>query len=160
VINTIQHLRPCTQAKCREKQPKNGAAKPFQGRTVEGYQRFDVIYNMVKADRAMDTRSSFEEELKRMVMEEYSKKRQAKKDDEDDGDEVVYLVHDFDNVVQGGINVELVIQSQQTQGNPNLGKSSCSNNENKSNTDEEEEEEEKEDNKNLDERDSDDADSN
>jgi hypothetical protein len=67
---------------------KNGAAKPFQGWTAEGYKRFDVIYNMVKADRAKDTRSAFEEELKLMVMEEYSKKRQAKKDDEEDGDEV------------------------------------------------------------------------
>jgi hypothetical protein len=63
---------------------KNGAAKPFQGWTAEGYQRFDVIYNMVKADQAKDTRSGFKEELKRMVMEEYSKKRQAKKVDEED----------------------------------------------------------------------------
>jgi hypothetical protein len=45
---------------------KDGAAKPFQGWTVEGYQRFDNIYNMVKADQAKDTRSGFEEELKRM----------------------------------------------------------------------------------------------
>jgi hypothetical protein len=114
---------------------KNGAAKPFQGWTAEGYHRFDVIYNMVKADRAKDTRSGFEEELKRMVMEEYSKKRQAKKDDEEDGDEVVYLAHDFDDVVQGEIDVELVIQSTQTQGNPNLGKISYYNNENNSNDD-------------------------
>jgi hypothetical protein len=55
---------------------KKGAAKPFQGWTAEGHKRFDVIYNMVKADRVKDTRSAFEEELKRMVMEEYSKKRQ------------------------------------------------------------------------------------
>jgi hypothetical protein len=115
---------------------------------------------MVKADRAKDTRSGFKEELKWMVMEEYSKKRQAKKDDEEDGDEVVYLAHDFDNVVLGGINVELVIQSKQTQGNPNLGNSSYNNNENNSNNDEEEEEEEEEeDDENLDERDSDDSDS-
>jgi hypothetical protein len=57
---------------------------------------------MVKADWAKDIRSGFEEELKRMVMEEYSKKRQAKKDDNKDGEEVVYLAHDFDDVVQGG----------------------------------------------------------
>jgi hypothetical protein len=127
---------------------KNGAAKPFQGWTAEGYQRFDVIYIMVKADRAKDTRSGFKEELKRMVM-----------DDEEDGDEVVYPAHDFDNVVQGGINVELVIQSKQTQGNPNLGNISYNDNENNSN--DEEEEEEEEDIKNLDERDSeDDSDSN
>jgi hypothetical protein len=61
---------------------KNGVAKPFQGWTAEGYQRLEVIYNMVKADWAKDTRSGFKEELKRMVMEEYSKKRPAKKDDE------------------------------------------------------------------------------
>jgi hypothetical protein len=124
---------------------KNGAAKPFQGWTAEGYQRFDVIYNLVKADRAKDTRSGFEEELKQMVMEEYSKKRQAKKDDDEDGDEVVYPAHDFNNVVQGGIYVDLVIQSKQTQGNPNLGKSSYN---------------EEDDNENSDERDSDDSDSN
>jgi hypothetical protein len=128
---------------------KNGAATPFQGWTAEGYQRFDVIYNMVKDDRAKDTRSGFKEELKRMVMEEYSKKRQAKKD----GDEVVYPAHDFDNVVQGGINVELVIQSKQTQGNPNLGNISYNDNENDCNNEEEEEEEEDDDDKNLDERD-------
>jgi hypothetical protein len=58
---------------------KNGAAKPFQGWIAEGYKRFDVIYNMVKADRAKDTRSAFEEELKRMVMEEYSKKGKPKR---------------------------------------------------------------------------------
>jgi hypothetical protein len=134
---------------------KNGAAKPFQGWTAEGYKRFDVIYSMVKADRAKDTRSGFEEELKQMVMEEYSKKRQAKKDDEEDGDEVVHPAHDFDDVVQGGINVELVIQSQQTQGNPNLGNISYNDNENDSNDEEEEND------KNLDERDSeDDSDSN
>jgi hypothetical protein len=89
-------------------------------------------------NRAKDTRSAFEEELKRMVMEEYSKKRQAKKDDEEDGDEVFYLAHDFDDVVQGGINVELEIQSQQTQGNPNLGNISYNDSENDSNDEEEE----------------------
>jgi hypothetical protein len=141
---------------------KNGAAKPFQGWTAEGYKRFDVIYNMVKADRAKDTRSAFEEELKRMVMEEYSKKRQAKKDDEEDGDEVVYPAHDLNDVVQGGIIVELVIQSQQTHGNPNLGNISHNDNENDSNDEEEEEEEEENDDKNLDERgdSEDDSDSN
>jgi hypothetical protein len=70
------------------------------------YQRFDVIYNMVKADRVKEARSSFKEELERMVMEEYSLKRQAKKDDEDGGEEVAYRLHDFDNVVQVGIDVE------------------------------------------------------
>jgi hypothetical protein len=97
-----------------------------------------------------------------MVMEEYSKKRQTKKDDEEDGNEVVYLAHDFDDVVQGGINVELVIQSKQTQGSPNLGNISYHDNENNSNDREEEvEEEEEEDDENLDERDSeDDSDSN
>jgi hypothetical protein len=133
---------------------KNGAAKPFQGWTAEGYKRFDVIYNMVKADRGKDTRSAFEEELKRMVMEEYSKKRQAKKDDEEDGDEVVYPAHDFDDVVQGGINVEVERESQQTQCSPNLG--NISYNDNDSNDEEEEEEEEEEDDENLDERDSED----
>jgi hypothetical protein len=114
---------------------------------------------MVKADWAKDTRSAFEEELKRMVMEEYSKKRQAKKDDEEDRDEVFYPAHDFDNVVQGGTNVELEIQSQQTHCNPNLG--NISYNDNDSNDEEEEEEEEEEDDENLDERDSeDDSDSN
>jgi hypothetical protein len=132
---------------------KMGLESPFRlGHSGEGYQRFDVIYNMVKADRAKDTRSGFKEELKRMVMEEYSKKRQAKKDDEEDGDEAVYLAHNFDDVVQGGINVELVIQSKPTQGNPNLGNISYNNNQNDSNDDEEEEEEEEEDNENLDER--------
>jgi hypothetical protein len=58
---------------------KNGAAKLFQGWTAEGYERFDVIYNMVKADWAKDTRSAFEEELKQMVMEEYSKKGKPKR---------------------------------------------------------------------------------
>jgi hypothetical protein len=43
------------------------------------------VDKMVKADQAKDTRSSFDKELKRMVMEEYSRKRQAKKDDEEDG---------------------------------------------------------------------------
>jgi hypothetical protein len=82
---------------------KNGATKPFQGWTAEGYKQFDVLYTMVRADHAQASRNSFKEELKRMMMEEFSRKRQAKADDLDDGEAVVYPSHDFDNVMKGGI---------------------------------------------------------
>jgi hypothetical protein len=57
------------------------------------------------------------------MMEEYSRKRKAKKDDEDEGEEAIYPSHDFDNVVQGGIDVQLVIPEKPNQGdNPNSSK--------------------------------------
>jgi hypothetical protein len=31
---------------------KNGAAKPFQGWTAEGYEQYDVLYTLVRADCA------------------------------------------------------------------------------------------------------------
>jgi phosphopantothenoylcysteine synthetase/decarboxylase len=61
---------------------KKGAAKPFQGWSAEGYQRFDVLYK-----------------------EENSKKRHNTVTEEDDGEEVVYASHDFDDVVQGGTKI-------------------------------------------------------
>jgi hypothetical protein len=41
---------------------KNGAARPFQGWTAEGYQKFDILYNMVRANRARETRTGFKDE--------------------------------------------------------------------------------------------------
>jgi hypothetical protein len=99
---------------------KNGKAKPFQGWTAEGYQRFDVIYNCVKADRASATRISFEEELKNLMMEEHSRKKQGKQNDVDDGEEVTYPSHDFDDVLPGGTSnlPPLVQQGQPKQAQP------------------------------------------
>jgi hypothetical protein len=58
---------------------------------------------MVRADCAKASRNSFKEELKRMMMEEFSRKRQAKADDVNDGEDVVYPSHDFNDVMKGGI---------------------------------------------------------
>lgn len=81
----------------------NGTAKPFQGWTVEGYERFDALHKLVRVDRAKKSRHEFEERLKEVLLQENSKKRKAKMDDEDDGEEVVYPAHDFDDVDRGGI---------------------------------------------------------
>jgi hypothetical protein len=81
---------------------KNGTAKPFQGWTVEGYQRFDALYNLVKTDRAKYSRCHFEESLRNILQEENARKRQIAAEEEDDGEEVVYPSHDFDDVVRGG----------------------------------------------------------
>jgi hypothetical protein len=63
----------------------------FQGWTAEGYQRFDVLYSMVRADCARETRTGFEDELRRMVAEENSRKSQTKQNEEYNGKEIQYL---------------------------------------------------------------------
>ena len=82
---------------------KVGTAKPFQGWSAEGYERFDALHKMVKADRAKTSRCRFEEMLKKMLMEENSGKRQRPVEEEDDGEDVVYPAHDFADVDRGGI---------------------------------------------------------
>jgi hypothetical protein len=83
---------------------KNGAARPFQGWTAEGYHKFDILYNMVRVDCARETRTGFEDEWsRRIVAEENSRKRQTKQNEDDNGEEIQYLSHDFDDVMRGGI---------------------------------------------------------
>lgn len=79
-----------------------GMAKPFQGWSVEGYERFNELHKLVKHDRARTTREEFEDKLQSILAEENSKRRKAKIDEEDDGEEVVYPAHDFTDVVSGG----------------------------------------------------------
>lgn len=79
-----------------------GMAKPFQGWSVQGYERFNELHKLVKHDRARTTREEFEEKLRSILAEENSKRRKAKIDEEDDGEEVVYPAHDFTDVVSGG----------------------------------------------------------
>jgi hypothetical protein len=85
---------------------KLGTARPFQGWSVEGYERFDVLHKLVLADRAKQSRCRFEEMLKNILMEENTKKRQRPEEEEDDGGEVVYPAHDFADVDRGGISSE------------------------------------------------------
>jgi hypothetical protein len=80
-----------------------GMAKPFQGWSVEGYERFNELHRLVKHDRAKKTREDFEDRLRAILAEENSKRRKTKIDEEDDGEEVVYPAHDFADVVSGGI---------------------------------------------------------
>jgi hypothetical protein len=43
---------------------ENGTAKAFQGWTMEGYHRFDELYNAVIADRMAEGREYYKETLK------------------------------------------------------------------------------------------------
>lgn len=79
-----------------------GMAKPFQGWSVEGYERFNELHRLVKHDRAKKTREEFEDRLRAILAEENSKRRKTKIEEEDDGEEVVYPAHDFTDVVSGG----------------------------------------------------------
>ena len=79
-----------------------GMAKPFQGWSVEGYDRFNQLHGLVKHDRGKKTREVFEDNLRAILAEENSKKRKLKIDEVDDGEEVVYPAHDFADVVSGG----------------------------------------------------------
>ena len=82
-----------------------GMAKPFQGWSVEGYERFNELHRLVKQDRAKLSREAFEDKLRAILAEENSRVRKRKVDEEDDGEEVVYPAHDFADVVSGGIQV-------------------------------------------------------
>lgn len=80
-----------------------GMAKPFQGWSVEGYERFNELHKLVRVDRANRTRVKFEEKLREILAEENSNRRKTKISEEDDGEEVTYPAHDFADVVSGGI---------------------------------------------------------
>ena len=81
-----------------------GMAKPFQGWSVEGYERFNDLHRFVRHDRQRKTREDFEDRLRAILAEENSKVRKPRIDEEDDGEEVVYPAHDFADVVTGGIS--------------------------------------------------------
>jgi hypothetical protein len=84
---------------------KNGTAKAFQGWTMEGYQRFDELYNGVKADCMTEERDYYKETLKALVAQNNAKERPSRLAEESGDGEAIYPAHDFDDVVTGGLNL-------------------------------------------------------
>lgn len=83
-----------------------GMAKPFQGWSVEGYERFNELHRLVRQDREKKKREEFEDRLRAILAEENSKRRKTKIEEDDDGEDVVYPAHDFADVVSGGTRVQ------------------------------------------------------
>jgi hypothetical protein len=81
-----------------------GTAKAFQGWTMEGYQRFNDLYDMVKYDRVSPGRKFYETTLRSLVADENTKQRPSRVVEEDDG-EVIYPAHDLEGVAMGGLNL-------------------------------------------------------
>jgi hypothetical protein len=84
---------------------ETGTAKAFQGWTMEGYQRFDELYNAVKADRVSGGRVYYQETLKSLVAQDNTKERPTRMVEDGGDGEVIYPAHDFDDVVTGGLNL-------------------------------------------------------
>lgn len=84
---------------------ENGTAKAFQGWTMEGYHRFDELYNAVKMDRMTEGRDYYEETLKALVAQNNTNERPSRLAEDSGDGEVIYPAHDFDDVVTGGLNL-------------------------------------------------------
>jgi hypothetical protein len=84
---------------------ENGTAKAFQGWTMEGYERFDELYNAVKADCIAEGREYYKETLKALVAQGNTKERPSRLAEDAGDGEVIYPAHGFDDVVTGGLNL-------------------------------------------------------
>jgi hypothetical protein len=84
---------------------QNGKAKAFQGWTMQGYQRFDELYHLVKLDRVSPSRVDFENSLRSLIADTYAQKKHASPQEEEDDGELTYPAHDFEDVTAGGLDL-------------------------------------------------------
>ena len=86
---------------------ERGSNRKLEGWSMEGYKRFDELHKLVTADRAKPSRAPFEEELRVQLEAERAGRRSRKKPRVEVSHVGSYPAHDFDDVLEGGINLAM-----------------------------------------------------
>jgi hypothetical protein len=84
-----------------------GSNRKLEGWSMEGYKRFDELHKLVTADRAKPSRATFEEELRVQLEAERAGRRSRKKPRVEVNHVGSYPAHDFDDVLEGGIDLAM-----------------------------------------------------
>jgi hypothetical protein len=104
---------------------ERGSNRKLEGWSTEGYQRFDALHKLVTADREKPSRATFEEALRVELEAERAGRRSRKKPRVEVSHVGSYPAHDFDDVLEGGINLALTNeQAKEVEGGTNSSKSS------------------------------------